>query len=505
MLVERARDILRSVGPDVQVQDHAWGLAADTDYLHHVDARRPTDRRDRLDTRGVTFWYRESPVLIERLYFLSGLELLPRVHANDPPVNYSGEARVMLDREGRLLKLDAMPSQISDTTKPTPDVDWSALFIAAGLDPSAWTPSEPQWTPRFHADRHLAWTPIDGATTSPLRVEAGSFEGRPVSFELIFPWTRAARVVTSRRTPAERLANLVMVLIFTAIMLGSGWVAHRNLRLDRADRRGALRLGIFTATVFMGIWIVDEHHVPSIWELYLFLMAAGWALFAATLLAACYLALEPYVRRRWPAMIISWSRIVGGAIRDPLVARDILIGCAAGAVIETVQVIGLLATRAASGILPRLLLSQRPLLGVRHALSQLAFDLVACVFFALFMLFILFVIRRILRNEWAAIVAGALLLGVPSAIGEATSFANVPFAVAVQALMFVTLARVGLVASITSQFVMYTLMISPFTLPPVTWYSGVGFVGLAVTALLAIAAFRVSTGSRAVVSGATAR
>jgi hypothetical protein len=296
-----------------------------------------------------------------------------------------------------------------------------------------------------------------------------------------------------------------MVLIFTAIMLGSGWVAHRNLRLDRADRRGALRLGFFTAALFMGIWIVDEHHVPSIWELYLFLMAASWALFAAALLAACYLALEPYVRRTWPAMIISWSRIVGGAIRDPLVARDILIGCAVAVVIGTVQVSGLLATRATTGILPRLLLNHRPFLGVRYALSQLALDLVAAIFFALFMLFILFVIRRIVRNEWVAIVAGALLLGVPFAIGDATSFANVPFAVVVQALIFATLARVGLVASITAQFVMYTLLISPFTMPPVAWYSGVGLVGLVVTALLAFAAFRVSTGGRAVGSAVTVR
>jgi serine/threonine-protein kinase len=505
VLIERAREILRTIGPVAEPQDHAWGLSADVDFLNHVEARRPTDPRDRLATRGVTFWYRESPVLLERFYFLGGPELLPRVALTDPPLRYSGDAILVLDREGRLLMLDAVPSQISDTAKPTPDVNWSALFVAAGLDPSAWTPSEPRWTPQFHADRRLAWTPRDGTTTSPMRVEAGSFQGRPVSFHLIFPWTRPARVVTTRRTPAERVANLVSVLIFTAIMLGSGWVAHRNLRLDRADRRGALRLGIFTAAVFMGIWIVDEHHVPSIWELYLFLMAAGWALFAAALLAACYLALEPYVRRTWPAMIISWSRIFGGALRDPLVARDVLIGCAVAGVLGTVQVSGLLATRAVTGVLPRLILNQRPFLGVRYALSQLALDLVSSIFYALFLLFALFVIRRIVRNEWIAIVVGALILGVPFAVGDTASLANVPFGVVVQALIFVTLARVGLVATITAQFLFDTLLISPFTMPPVAWYSGVGFVGLAVTALLAIAAFRISTGSRAVASGLTER
>ena len=43
-----------------------------------------------------------------------------------------------------------------------------------------------------------------------------------------------------------------------------------------------------------------------------------------------YLAVEPFVRRRWPQTIVSWSRILGGKLRDPLVGGDILIGVAFG-------------------------------------------------------------------------------------------------------------------------------------------------------------------------------
>ena len=32
-----------------------------------------------------------------------------------------------------------------------------------------------------------------------------------------------------------------------------------------------------------------------------------------------YLALEPYVRRLWPQALISWSRVLAGRVRDPLV------------------------------------------------------------------------------------------------------------------------------------------------------------------------------------------
>ena len=43
-----------------------------------------------------------------------------------------------------------------------------------------------------------------------------------------------------------------------------------------------------------------------------------------------YLALEPYVRRYWPQAIISWTRVLGGRWRDPLVGRDVLYGVILG-------------------------------------------------------------------------------------------------------------------------------------------------------------------------------
>ena len=40
-----------------------------------------------------------------------------------------------------------------------------------------------------------------------------------------------------------------------------------------------------------------------------------------------YVALEPFVRRLWPDVLISWSRLLSGRLQDPLVGRDLLIGC----------------------------------------------------------------------------------------------------------------------------------------------------------------------------------
>ena len=43
-----------------------------------------------------------------------------------------------------------------------------------------------------------------------------------------------------------------------------------------------------------------------------------------------YLTIEPFLRRYWPERIIAWRRLLSGGFRDPLVGRDLLIGCLLG-------------------------------------------------------------------------------------------------------------------------------------------------------------------------------
>ena len=45
-----------------------------------------------------------------------------------------------------------------------------------------------------------------------------------------------------------------------------------------------------------------------------------------------YVAFEPYCRRFWPDMLLGWTRLVSGHVRDPRVGRDVLAGIAAGVV-----------------------------------------------------------------------------------------------------------------------------------------------------------------------------
>jgi hypothetical protein len=68
------------------------------------------------------------------------------------------------------------------------------------------------------------------------------------------------------------------------------------------------------------LWIVRQHHVKTFWEIALFVTSAGVTLFVAALLWVLYVGLEPFVRRRWPHVLVSWTRVLAGAWRDPLVA-----------------------------------------------------------------------------------------------------------------------------------------------------------------------------------------
>jgi hypothetical protein len=274
-------------------------------------------------------------------------------------------------------------------------------------------------------------------------------------------------------------------------MLGSAWLARRNLRLDRADRKGAVRLGVMFAMSGLLGWLVGEHHVLAIWELELALMGLGVALVSGVVNATFYLALEPEVRRRWPGILVSWSRLVSGDVWNPLVARDVIIGCVVIAVIGSIQVSGTILGRELTGVLPWIESAPRPFMGGRQLVPALLGGLGAAASISLMLLLLFFVVRLVVRREWAAVLVCTVLLA-PAALAPIEAAAvRLPVTLVYQAAIFVMLARVGLVATIAAYFVQIVLTEFPVTWPPTAWYSPAGLVGLAVVATVVIGATRI--------------
>ena len=207
-------------------------------------------------------------------------------------------------------------------------VDWSPLFEAAGLDMRAFHPTTSQWLPLYYADTRQAWEgPLPWEEGATARVETASYAGRPVYFSVVGPWAKPRRSELSQQTPSERLGQALNVIFFIMLLAGIIVLGRWNIRTGRGDRRGAFRLALFLFLIGMVAWVLRADHVAALrgeWDL--FVRAAAMGLFDAGLVWLLYMALEPFVRWRWPDSIVGWTRLLGGGFRDPLVGRDILVG-----------------------------------------------------------------------------------------------------------------------------------------------------------------------------------
>jgi serine/threonine-protein kinase len=221
----------------------------------------------------------------------------------------------------------------------------------------------------------------------------------------------------------------------------------------------------------------------------------------ATLMWLVYVALEPFVRRRWPHMLVAWTRLLGGEWRDPAVGRDVLVGCTAAACVHAAmhaQVSLGYGIPIGGGIDVTLLGNTAKTLGA-------IFDMTSYGLFAgLTLLFFLFFLRVVLRNDWAAATLLVIVLSVYGQILDALNFfAGAAILLAAVIVVFAVVSvfvvmRFGLLAAVAMYVAAGLLDVFPITLNTSAWYSGMGYVGLTMFAGLLLYGFRTSLGGRRV-------
>lgn len=499
VLSERAREILTKLGHTASATDSAFGFTYDGDYFRYVkDRDKSPTRWKNLEGNAMQFWYRQSPRELEPLRFFTPSLTGGTVTPNDPPPDLSGMATVWLSPRGRLMGLLAVPPQVEATTGPSPAPAWDRLFSEAGLDAARWTATEPQWTPRIYADTRAAWQgAFPEQPKTPIRIEAAAYRGKPVYFEVIGPWTRPTRMKPYEPTAAERVSQVIGLLILGALLVGGVLFARRNLRLGRGDRRGAFRLALFVFALLAAAWLFGASHVASFYEVGIFIIFLSWALFITALLWVIYIALEPLVRRRWPRTIVSWSRLLAGEVKDPLVGRDVLVGFVAATAVGLLDrlemiVPGWLGLPPAEPQHFQML----SLLGARVVISELLGTAVGAVFFGLALLFILFLLRLLLRREWAAAVVFVLIFLPGRVLQSETPLVTALCSVISMGILVLLLMHFGLLAAIAAGFLSNLMTEFPVTPETSAWYAGVGFTALAILAVLLLYAFRTSLGGR---------
>ena len=279
---------------------------------------------------------------------------------------------------------------------------------------------------------------------------------------------------------------MIIALVFV-VWIGAAILAWRNFRLGRGDRKGAFRVAFFVFCAGMLAWLFLASHIAGILEVAVFVIGCAQALWRAAFFWLCYLALEPHVRRLWPQLLISWSRLVNGQWRDPLVGQNLLLGVLAGVFGTAVFQFQVLAP-AWFGLTPQPFIPSHTL--TLNGPLALAGRLLILVINStdLFYLMILLLCRLVLRRGLLASCAFVAVWTVMDNLfsGGHPVLGWFSYGIYHSLLLWVYL-RLGFLAGIVMVFTELTLKYTPLTTNLSAWYAG---NGMAVAALLlALAAF----------------
>ena len=488
VLIERAREILEDFGYDEAPVDSFWAFEPDSSYLDYLEEEGLTAERfaklRSTQPAALLFRYRQSPELLSRFSpgSVGGWFL-------DPAPTRPGMVQISLDPEGRLVQFMAVPSQAEGAEPLAIEPDWEVALAAAGLKAEQLTLVDSELRPPVYADHKVAWEgSFPDAPEVPLRVEAASLAGRVMAFNAVGPWFEPV-TTDSTPIPLQRRITRGIFSMWFLVVLGFGVVvAWRNLRLGRGDTKGALRFALYFMAIRLA-WLVGAHHLPSSDEVALLQTHIAWAAFRFCFIWILYVALEPYARRLWPHMLVSWVRVLNGRIRDPLVCRDLLVGITAALVIVAFSCGAPLVGLALGLEIPPPSVDVWQLEALRGPLQTLVAFLglhSGGIFDTFFVVLFLLVLRVVVRKTWIAVVIITLLGSIMFNPGGDLWLWVPSFAVLMVA-MWIVLFRFGLFAMLV-YFTVAQLTDPaglPLTADPSSWYFGVTLA--AVVVLLSLA------------------
>jgi serine/threonine-protein kinase len=492
VLTQKAKEIVSQLGYTEKPVDSGGDFSYDTDFVEYVEKNgKPHPQWGKaLSGRPaqLQYWYRQSGQYMVATDFHNFL-LVPGILTDDDPApTLSGMVNLTLDPRGKLTFFQAIPPQMTEITARTSAVDWNVLFREAGLDLAQFKPTEPVWTSLATSDTRAAWTGTWPGSNRALHVEAAAFEGKPVFFSLTGPWTRPERMRPDPPTTARRRAgNLILLAIILLVVTGAAFLARRNYIRGSGDRRGAFRLAAVVFAALMALWLCGGHFVPAPITLLPFALAVSTALFYSGLMWILYLSLEPYVRRHWPQTLVSWSRLVMGRLRDPLVGRDVLFGVILGNVLVLIFHAGG-ALEMAKGAAPQVN-STDYLIGGRHAVGACLYHIPAAIQATLLFFFLLFVLRVLLRKEWLAAIVFVAIWTTLKTLGSDYPWIEGPVWTLIYGVAGLIVFRFGFVALAVGLFVTDMLLNVPVTLDFSAWYASNTLLPLVIVAALAVWSF----------------
>ena len=488
-----ARAAISAAGYTPTPSGSAWGFFQDNDYLQKVARENQSvNRWDGLPTvypSPLSLWYRESAAGMTTFSNFGSIDYW------DPPTNEPGMISVRVDPNGKLLVFRAVPESLPTTKGPWTEPDWAPLFAAAGLTAAEWQPADPLWAPDQPSDTRRAWT------KDTLRIEATALRGRPVSFIVVPEWRKPDN--TSSVTAGQSTAQLIFALVSCVVVVGAGLIARRNVRLDRSDRRGALRLALVYVAIGAAAEVMNVSGAPRSW-IATFMHNLGVDVIDGIIIWLFYMAIEPYVRRHWPGTLVAWTRALDGRLRDPMVGRHLLIGALAG------MGFTLLTTLRSAGPVvglpePIPVMGSISAVGSIPAALEQRFNMIQSSFFIpVAFLLAMLLVRVIFRRPWLAntvLIAFYFVLvslatqtaGIP--VTSAAGLLNAGPTFMFLCLILVVITRYGLFAMLVAINFSYWQGLV-LTLNPSSWMFPFSLMTMATFAAIVIYGFWVSLGGQ---------
>jgi len=250
----------------------------------------------------------------------------------------------------------------------------------------------------------------------------------------------------------------------------------------------------------MGVWLLRAHHVLAFQdEMLLLVRGLGLGLVVSAVLWVLYIGLEPFVRRLWPELLISWTRLFVHGPGDPLVGRHVLMGAAAGSLATLLLILGQFTPvwLGEGEALPRLG-SPDVLLGLRPLLGTLLGQAVNALLFGMGAALLLLLARLLLRRRLLAELCLAGLLGLQTGLElQASSLSpawGIPLGMLAWLLPSLVLGRLGLLPFVVLLYCANLLFSLPLLPELDRWYTGPTLALLATVGLLALYGFRIAVG-----------
>jgi hypothetical protein len=284
--------------------------------------------------------------------------------------------------------------------------------------------------------------------------------------------------------------EILLAIIVLVPTIAAAFLARWNFVRGKGDRRGAMLLAIVVFALHMALWAFQAHLSSAGNFLYLMVLAISTALFWGVAVWMLYLALEPFVRRYWPQAIVSWTRVLAGRWRDPLVGRDVLYGVVLGAVVCILygvryQLEGRLGAPPSLGGL-------RYLGNARMAIATWLQHVPSSITGTLLLFLLLFLFRVVLRKSWLGAVGFVLLYAALRSVGSDYPALEWPLEIIIYSALAFGALRFGLVTLAAALYTANAGLNIPVTLNTSAWYFTDAVLALASIAALAIWGFYVA-------------